>query len=324
MQDARQCRDRLRTKIGGALGAALIVLVLTGIAAAPALGSTWTGRQLSGEAAKVTMFGMSCPSASLCVAVGGNNTIASSTSSGADSWTAVYVGEGAIPTGFNYRQIRGVSCPSAGLCVAVSQEGLIYTSTNPTGSADAWSVADLSGSGPNVHLYGVSCPTTSFCLAAAGKGEILTSTNPTGGASAWTVTQLPPPLEVRGVSCTLGLLCVAVGDNGERANPTSAANGEILSTTNPLGGVWQRVAMPGAQGPLYGVSCPAVTLCVSGQPARQPPRLDQPHRRGLGLAGHRWGRRGADHRRLLSRAPRNASPPITTATSSPRPTRPAA
>lgn len=36
----------------------------------------------------------------------------------------------------------------------------------------------------------------------------------------------------------------------------------ILSSTNPLGGSWQRTSQP--QGSLYGASCPAPTLCVSG------------------------------------------------------------
>lgn len=212
----------------------------------------------------VTMFGISCPTASLCVAVGGNNTIASSTNptAGQASWDVVYAGAGPIAP--NQRQIRGVSCPSPQLCVAVTFEGLIYASTDPTGGAGAWSVTDLDGNGPNTHLYGISCPSPSFCAAAAGKGRIATSTNPTGGASAWSVTQLGQPFELRGFSCVSPSLCVAVGDDGDNIRPASTDNGEIVSSTNPLGGAWQQVQMPGAQGSLYGVSCPSPALCVTG------------------------------------------------------------
>jgi hypothetical protein len=232
--------------------------------AASAFGSTWNGHQLDGEAAKAKMYSVSCPSASLCVAVGSNNTVASTSEPGSGGWSAVYVGEGAIPTGSNFHQLRGVSCPSTVLCVAVSYDGIIYTSTDPTGTAQEWSVADLSGDGPNIHLFGVSCPTAAFCVAVAGQGKILTSTNPTGGPAAWSVTELSPPLEARGVSCLSSSFCLAVGDNGDRANPIPSANGEILTSSDPLAGTWARIAMPGGTGPLYGASCPSPGLCVSG------------------------------------------------------------
>lgn len=252
------------------LSLALILAVLLSAAVVgSASGSTWTGRQLTGEAAKVTMFGASCPTVSLCVIVGGQNTVATSTDPTGPTadWNTAYVGEGAVPTGSNDtfpgRQIRGVACVSPSLCVAVSFEGLVYTSTNPTGGASAWSVTDLSSTGPSTHLYGISCPSPSFCAAAAGKGKIVTSTNPTGGASAWSVTQLEQPVELRGISCASPSLCVAVGDDGD-AIPERVVDGEIVSSANPLGGAWQQVELPGAQGSLYGVSCPAPTLCVTG------------------------------------------------------------
>ena len=262
-------RDRKRRYLT-AVAVGLVTLILGGSSATAAFGSTWTGRQLTGEASKVMMFGVSCPTTSLCVAVGGNNAIASSTNpaGGAESWNAVYAGAGAVVFGgggfFNGRQIRGVSCPSAQLCVAVTYDGLIYTSTNPAGTADGWAVTDVDGTGPNTHFYGVSCPSVSFCAAAAGGGRVATTTNPTGGAAAWTITQLATPLELRGVSCVSATFCVAVGDDGDRSTPEPGVNGQVLSSTNPLAGVWQRVPMAGAQGSLYGASCPSPALCVSG------------------------------------------------------------
>jgi hypothetical protein len=256
----------------GAIGAGrrpllalLLALALTPAVASQATAATWTDRQLPGEAATMVLFGISCPSTSLCVAVGSGNTIAASTNptGGPASWGVANVGSGSNGQP-NQREIRGVSCPSTQLCVAVSFEGLIYTSTNPTGNAAAWAVTDLDGPGPSTHLYGVSCPSPSFCAAAAGGGKIVTSTNPTGGAAAWSTTQLEGPLELRGISCPSPALCVAVGDDGDGIRPKDTDNGQVISSTNPLGGVWQRGAMPGAQGTLYGVSCPSPALCVSG------------------------------------------------------------
>ena len=235
------------------------------VSPAASSGATWSSLRLQGEAANVRLFGMSCPSSSLCVAVGANNTIASSNdpAGGASQWSVVHPGVGADPIAENFRQIRGVSCPSPQLCVAVTFEGLIYTSTNPTGPASSWAVADLSPEGPNVHLYGVSCPTTDFCVASAARAKILTSTNPTGGAASWSETQLGGPLELRGVSCASAALCVAVGDDGDNLRPELDDQGVIFSSTNPLGGAWLR-AEPPIKGNAYGVSCPDAELCVSG------------------------------------------------------------
>jgi hypothetical protein len=230
--------------------------------AGPAGAATWTARQLS-EVGQAPFFGISCPSVSLCVAVGANNTVASSAdpSAGAAAWSAISLGGAGYP---NQNEIKGVSCPSPQLCVAVSFEGLILTSTDPTGGVAAWSIADLNPSGPNTHFYSVSCPSPSFCAAVAGGGKIATSTNPTGGAPAWTVTQLAGPLELRGISCPSLSFCVAVGDDGDELAPGPTDVGEVLNSTDPLAGAWQQVQLPGVPGNLFGVSCPSPALCVSG------------------------------------------------------------
>jgi len=208
---------------------------------------------------------MSCPDISLCVAVGADNTIATSTDpvGGSSPWKVVHPGAGSDPVAANYRQIRGVSCPSPQLCIAVTFEGLIYTSTDPAGPLSSWSITDLNPEGPNTHLYGVSCPTAQFCAASAAGAKVLTSTHPTGGPSSWSETQLEGPLELRGVSCTSTALCVVVGDNGDNLRPELGDQGVILSSTNPLGGTWLRAEAP-IKGNAFGVSCPELSLCVSG------------------------------------------------------------
>jgi len=251
---------------GSAFAAACVCLaIVTATGSTGANAATWDGRQLAGESYRLPLFGISCPSTSLCVAVGGNNTIASSTSptGNASDWKVVHVGAGGISNGPNQRQIRSISCPSTQLCVAVTFEGLIYTSTNPTGDASAWNVADIDGGGPNTHFYGVSCPTTSFCVASAGDAKVVSSTNPTGTASAWTKTQLPGPLELRAISCASATLCVAVGDNGDNIRPELGDQAVVATSTSPLGGTWEVAPLLGRQS-LFGISCPSVGLCVSG------------------------------------------------------------
>jgi len=247
------------------IGALVVVVCVGALCLAAAAGAaSWSGRTLSAaNSLRLPLFGISCPTASLCVAVGGGNTIASSTNptGGADSWRVVYPGAGQAEP--NQDQIRGVSCPSPGLCVAVTFLGQIYTSREPNGNAGSWQIADLTPEGPNLHFYGISCPTVDFCAASAGGAIVATSTNPTGGAGAWTLTHLQAPMELRGISCTSPALCVAVGDNGETARPEETAEGLIATSTNPLAGFWSTTLEPG-RGALFGVSCPSAGLCVSG------------------------------------------------------------
>lgn len=258
-----QAIEEARTGVRG--GILVLLIVAVGLFAAdpgPAFASTWTGRQLP-AVGQAPLFGISCPSTTLCVAVGGGNTIASSANpaGAAGDWAVINPGGVAPP---NQSGIRGVSCPSPQLCVAVSFEGLVLTSTDPTGGVGAWSVADLSPSGPNTRLYGVSCPSPTFCAASAGAAKIVTSTNPTGGAGAWTTTQLEGLLELRGISCASSTFCVAVGDDGENIRPGPTDQGVILTSTDPLGGAWQQIQTPGTPGNLFGVSCPSPALCVTG------------------------------------------------------------
>jgi hypothetical protein len=253
---------RLPTLGSWAVALAACWLVALAVGPVPAVASTWTARRLP-AAGRAPFFGVSCPSTSLCVAVGGGNAIAGSSdpAGAAGAWSVVNPGGAGPP---NQNEIKGVSCPSSRLCVAVSFEGLILTSTNPTGGEAAWNIADLSPSGPNVHFYGVSCPAPTFCAASGSGSKSLTSTNPTGGAAAWSATQLPGPVELRGISCTSPAFCVAVGDDGDTTRPGPTDRGEVLASTDPLGGAWQQAELPGMPGNLYGVSCPSPALCVSG------------------------------------------------------------
>lgn len=222
----------------------------------------------------MAIFGMSCPSTGLCLAVGGNNAVASSTDPTGDAsgWNVVYPGKGAIatePNGFfNGRQVRSVSCPSSALCVAVTFEGHVYTATDPTGAASAWSDTDTGGGGSNTHFSGVSCPTPSLCVAVSQDGKVATSTDPTGGAAAWSTVQLSSSLRLRDVSCATASLCVAVG--GEEVGGAGFAEGKVFSkilySTDPTGGAaaWTMTETPVGSGDLFGISCVVPSLCVTG------------------------------------------------------------
>lgn len=257
----------------GSAKVASVALALFGAWAAFAAGtasaSTWKLADLPDLGVRAALYGASCPSEQLCIVVGGDNTIASSTdpAGGVGSWRIVrpissFPGLFATASGPTYGggQIRGISCPTPGLCVGASFEGDVYSSTDPTGPAAAWKVVPLTAENePNVHMGGISCPSPSLCVAAAYGGKVAVSTNPTGDRDAWTVFELIEPYDLRGVSCASVSLCVVVGNEGS-----------VLVSTDPTGGsaTWQLVGQPAGEGSMNGASCPSLNLCVTGSAGR--------------------------------------------------------
>lgn len=255
--------------------AAIVLIAALAAPVGSAAASNWTLQQLPPAPGSAPwgppLSGVSCPTESLCVAVGGLNTLAFSQAptGGVAKWHVLSppypVGPGKTcvdgephcpePGG----RLQAVSCASPSLCVAVSYEGFIYASTDPTGGADAWSPTVINEGDGATHLTAVSCPSPSFCAAVSGGsnnsngGRVLTSTNPT--ANQWQVTQLGDSLDLRGISCGTPSLCIAV-----------AREGRIFVSTNPTGGAsaWREVGTPGGPGDLEGVACIATLLCAAG------------------------------------------------------------
>jgi hypothetical protein len=243
------------------LGIALLTaLVALAAPAGAAAASKWTVRQLppkplEGGSDSVPLTGVSCPSESLCVAVGALDTVAFSQTptGGADRWHVGYptydepkqscLEEEGVPAAscsYPRGSLRAVSCATESLCVAVGYEGSVYASTDPTGGAGAWSVSDVNGRGNATHLTAVSCPSPSLCVAVSGgygaaAGRVLISADPASGS--WQRTQI-----------------VAV-----------AKEGRIFVSGDPAGGAsaWREVSSPTPRD-LQGVSCVASLLCVAG------------------------------------------------------------
>lgn len=259
----------------------LVCLVaLAGALAMPvgsAAASNWTLRQLppkplEGVSDQVGLTGVSCPSESLCVAVGALDTVAFSQSptGGGDHWHVAYPTydvpmqscleeEGVPPESCSFPRgaLDGVSCATESLCVAVGYEGSVYASTDPSGGAGAWSVTDVNEGGSATHLTAVSCPSASLCVAVSGgnggaAGRVLTSNAPASGS--WQAAQLGGAPDLAGVSCASPTLCVAV-----------AKEGRLFASSAPAGGAsaWREVASPTPRD-LDGVACVAGLLCAAG------------------------------------------------------------
>jgi hypothetical protein len=266
-------------------GCAIAFLASLAASPGPAAAANWTLRQLppkfldenstDEEPIPVSegLTGISCPTETLCVAVGAGDTLAFSRAptGGRSSWHVVNppfpFGPGITCVGGEPDchtpggRLQAVSCASQSLCVAVTHEGFIYVSTEPTGGAAAWSptVVNEPGGHGATHLSSVSCPSPSFCAAVTAVqsgipgGKVLTSNDPTSGR--WQVTQLDGSLGFQGISCGTPSLCVAV-----------AREGRIVVSTDPTGGIpaWTEVGTPGGSGDVGGVDCVEASPCVAG------------------------------------------------------------
>jgi hypothetical protein len=174
-----------------------------------------------------TLAGVSCPSISVCLAVGASAPTGASlpgmdviySKDGGSSWTtATSPGTG---------ELSGISCPNSRDCVAVGSstgvagppEGLFTTD----GGA-AWTSATLPhGIG---YLLTVTCPSSSECIAVGTRGNPVGNDVPPAaiysldGGRSWSTGKLPgtKASSVNAVACSTATRCVAVGSSGGPRN----------------------------------------------------------------------------------------------------------
>jgi hypothetical protein len=229
--------------------------------------------------------GVSCPSATACVAVGQYRDTSGHvqgwllTRSGA-SWTSARAPLPVNAAAKTFATLNGVSCPSPAYCVAVGWyhnksgvgEGLILTRSGATWTAAQAPQPANAAAAPWLFLDGVSCPSPSACLAFGSytdKSGDEPSLLLTKSGSRWVPSQ-PPHLPkdtifgVSGVSCVSAASCAAVGGGGSPAE--AWGHSELY---NLSGGSWKAVRAPlprnagnfAASG-LDGVSCATPQSCI--------------------------------------------------------------
>lgn len=193
--------------------------------------------------------GVACPSASLCVAVGGERLMTSTSPAlGAVTWVG--------STLHGAESMNAISCPSVSLCVATDGNGSILSSTDPAAGASSWHRAQIepAPSDPAEQmLFGISCPSVSLCVATDFDGRVLTSTDPSGGASAWKTITIDTSARFGGMYCPSVSLCI-----------TSDPYGILAVSTDPTGGssAWKVFSITGGRS-ILGMSCPSASLCVA-------------------------------------------------------------
>jgi hypothetical protein len=203
------------------------------------------------------LTGVSCPTASLCVAVSGENGAAAgrvftSTAPTTGIWQSAPL-TGSPP------DLRAVSCSSTTQCMAVGRGGLIYVSAEPTGGAGAWHAVV---SPTPRDLEAVACIAGFLCAAGDAGGNLLTTASEPGGPD-FAVANTGGSVQITGVSCPTTAACVTVDNNADVATSTDPGGAKAWSFENLI----PFEAQPGEGGQfvknaLWDDSCPSTSLCV--------------------------------------------------------------
>jgi len=239
--------------LGGATG---VIDAGTAVAGAATPTSVWSTQANDGP--NVQVIGVSCPTTSMCVAVGmaggAYTTIGTAsaqsgaievTTDGGATWHAQ-----AEPSGQGI--LQGVSCGSTSDCVAFGYSDsatAIYT----TDGGAHWTADTL-----NERLSGVSCASGSQCVVVSeGASPILVSAD---GGATWNPATVPAGAAVQAVSCPSRTECVAVGP--------SATNAPTMLTSSDGGQTWSSATPPsGVNSIIDSVSCGTPTTCIAIGPS---------------------------------------------------------
>jgi hypothetical protein len=255
------------------------------------LAEAWNGTSWSVESipnptggAPTVVNGISCTSASACIAVGEYNTSSAEGVVLAEIWNGTAWALQSIPSPSNSAGfgavVNGVSCGSASSCTTVG--GYENKSGSNVPLAEAWNgtkwtiqtVAKAAGETAE-GLDGISCPSASLCIAV---GSYATSSAPGStlaekwNGSTWSVQSTPNPVStvptavlnasLGSVSCRSSTACTAIG--GFQNNNNLGSTLSLGDNWNGAG--WTTLSTVNSETPtayyFLGTSCPASTSCV--------------------------------------------------------------
>ena len=243
------------------------------------LAETWNGQVWSvraipapSGATDTRLFGISCSSASACIAVGryvkGGLELPL-----AERWngTRWRVRAAASPAGAKGSDLFAVSCSSAAACTAVGVDsaspGVLGTLAERW-NGRSWTVqATPSVSTTFAQLSGVSCTSATTCTAVGGYENSAHTTLALAEAwngMSWTVQATPSPAGTfgtifRSVSCTSPRACTAAGQ--QEASTANLALAERWDGTS-----WTSQTIPAPvhnESQLFGVSCSSAAACTA-------------------------------------------------------------
>ena len=222
------------------------------------------------------LYGVACPSSTVCVAVGSDKNTSNVTVTLAERWNGSSWAIQATPNpaGALGSALLRVACTSASACTAVGYDN---NSANVTvtlaerWNGTAWTVQatpNPAGAMSSV-LNGIACTSATSCAAVGNYVNSAGVTLPLAeswNGTSWSVQSAPVPSGAQsgvlsGVACSAAAQCTAVGNyassTGKRSTLAERWNGSawsVQSTPNPTGAKSSQ---------LVSVACPSTTVCVA-------------------------------------------------------------
>jgi hypothetical protein len=236
----------------------------------PARGAgTWRTTNIDGT---TNLSGVSCPSRSLCVAVGGRDVAVSTDPTsgvwnvllGADRTVGPECGKYAPGEGCS-ASLTGISCASASFCAATDSWGQVISSTNPNGGLNAWS---RGGRAEGPDLSDLSCRTESACFGVCSVGFGLLGQDCPGSAygAGDVVAWRPGSSSISSTIASRPL--AAIWCQARSSCFASDSSGRMVASTSPGDGAPWSTVLAGASSshrydPIDDVSCPSSSSCVA-------------------------------------------------------------
>jgi hypothetical protein len=238
---------------------------------AAASGSGWSVTPSPNpRAANGALNAVSCPTASVCTAVGLHVTASGLGVTLAEQrrggvWT---VQSTPNPPGAAASALNGVSCPSGSACTGVGQ--FAVKSGAQLTLAERWNGSNWMiqptpnpARSPSSRLFAVACPATGTCTAVGTSNAKLLVEQWDG--SRWRIQSAPVPSgaqlsELNGVTCTATGSCLAVGDY------VTSSGADVTLAERWNGSTWAVQPTPNPSGAqffsfLTGVSCTGPAAC---------------------------------------------------------------
>jgi hypothetical protein len=234
------------------------------IAATTNGGLTWKAQQVQGGSSP-QLSGVSCPTATECMAVGSNGASLPGSGVVITTGDAGAVWSAATPPS-NALVISSVSCASPTDCTAIVAGG---TSTWSAHSADFGQSWQQEGNLPPLFLPGndLTCVAGGTCIDAGyiptsnghGQGAIAVSAD---GGQTWALATVPSGVGVlQSTACLSASVCVAAGTTGTTVSDVVPAKGELIRSGDG-GHTWTLATGTVPVDDVYGMACPSADQCA--------------------------------------------------------------
>jgi hypothetical protein len=242
-------------------------------------GAAWTIQAIPrpGRSSHTGLDGVSCRTATSCIAVGQYTNSGGAIVTLAEHWngTAWQVQSTPNPAGSALSQLDGVWCTSATICTAAGNyrgPGGVEMTLAEVRNGSTWAIqatpnpAGSTGS----YLQGVSCHSATICTAAGhyvtGTGAIVTLAEHWNG-TAWAVQATPNPPHAAGNSQLSSISCASLTSCTAAGWYATASGGTRALAEHWNGSTWTIQATPDPAGATFsylaGVSCALPSSCTA-------------------------------------------------------------